>query len=132
MGIRYRLETKIHVISDMKQATIFHYTLISIRFITLLHHTHCYRFEPNILTLNNYSSCSEDKSNPIHLNMSVEPISRNKYRINGEAIFEENLRTIRGIDLLNTQCSNQLVVSINQTYYKNFKSFSATIDLEEM
>lgn len=49
----------------------------------------CYRFEPNTLTLNNFTKCPGDEENTAHLNFSISRLARNKYVINGEVMFEE-------------------------------------------
>lgn len=52
---------------------------------------HCYRFAPNTFTFNSYSECPGDEENVVHVDYSIAPISRNKFVINGEAVFLEVL-----------------------------------------
>lgn len=57
----------------------------------LLSYIEGYRFEPNSLILNNTTECPDDDKNPVHLNISIVPVDRNRYLANGEAIFDENI-----------------------------------------
>lgn len=53
--------------------------------------THGYRFEPNTFTFNNYSECRGESKNVVHVNYTITPFGRNKYMVNGEAVFDESL-----------------------------------------
>lgn len=50
--------------------------------------THSYRYEPNTLTLQNFTECVGDEKNLVHANFSIDQIARNKCKINGELIFD--------------------------------------------
>lgn len=66
-----------------------HVVLIIILYFGVFHNVfYCYRFEPNSMTLTNYSECSDVKI-LVHLNQSFIKISRNKYQMNGELIFNQ-------------------------------------------
>lgn len=67
----------------------------------LLSHIENYRFEPNSFTLNNVSVCPQEDKNSVHLNVSIEKVDRNKFLVNGEAIYDEPLHgpfEVNGLD----------------------------------
>lgn len=49
----------------------------------------CYRFEPNVLTIHNHTTCPGDEKNPVHVKYDITPVTGNKYVVNGEIIFTE-------------------------------------------
>lgn len=53
----------------------------------------CYRFEPNTITIKNYTGCPGDEHNPVHFNQSITQIYRNKYVINGEITLKEQINS---------------------------------------
>lgn len=67
---------------------IFTFTWI---FVLLNRSLNCYRFEPNTFTFNSYSECPGDEENVVHVNYSIASNARNKFVINGEAVFLEAL-----------------------------------------
>lgn len=69
----------------MHQRIVFAFVL-TMKFLNTL--SNGYRFEPNTLTINNYSNCLENGKQSI-LNYSFSPISRNKYVVNGQMIVDE-------------------------------------------
>lgn len=50
--------------------------------------THSYRYEPNTLTLQNFTECRGDAKNLVHSNFSITQIARNECKVNGELIFD--------------------------------------------
>lgn len=84
--------------------------LVSISFLSFFRLTNCYRFEPNTITLKNFSGCPEDERNSCHFKQTITPIARNKYTINGELHFKEVLRPpllVSGLDLDNKRIQNK-------------------------
>lgn len=66
--------------------------LISVLIVELLSiSTHGYRFEPNTFTFNNYSECPGVEKNLVHVNYTITSFGRNKFTVNGEAVFDEYL-----------------------------------------
>lgn len=51
----------------------------------------CYRFEPNTMTLTNYSECPGNEKSVVHSNYTITQVARNTYVMNGELIFDEYL-----------------------------------------
>lgn len=51
--------------------------------------SNCYRFEPNTITLSNYSVCPGDEKNVCQFKQNIISIARNKYAISGEVIFKD-------------------------------------------
>lgn len=65
----------------------------------------CYRYEPNTLKLTNFVSCPEDEKNVLHANFSVNEITRNKYVLNGEIFYDEDVAGQIEVWLLNISLS---------------------------
>lgn len=57
----------------------------------LLSYSQSYRFEPNTLTLNNFSTCITGDNKTIDMHYSISQLGRNKYIVDGQAIFTEFL-----------------------------------------
>lgn len=55
----------------------------------LIGSVHCYRFQPNTMTLNNFTDCAKSEDDVVaHFNCSITIIARNKYLLNGEVSFD--------------------------------------------
>lgn len=62
-------------------------------FKTFSDNIECYRFEPNTITLKNYTGCPGDEHNSVHFNQSITQINRNKYVISGEITLKEQINS---------------------------------------
>lgn len=57
--------------------------------IFLFRVSNCYRFEPNTITLTNYSACPGNENNVCQFKQNIIGIARNKYAVSGELLFKE-------------------------------------------
>lgn len=57
--------------------------------ILVLGISYSYRYEPNTLTVKNFSECPGVENNVAHINQTILPVGRNKYAVNGELTFDE-------------------------------------------
>lgn len=72
----------------MQKITKYQIICISVS-IWILNFTYCYRFEPNTLTLKNVTECPGVENNVAHINQTITPIARNKYKVNGDITLDE-------------------------------------------
>lgn len=76
----------------MQNITKYHIIVISIWVFRLLSSSiESYRFEPNTMTLTNYSECPGSENHVVHINYTINRIARNRYVVNGELLFKEYL-----------------------------------------
>lgn len=60
-------------------------------FIFLSMSTHAYRFEPNTLTVKNFSECPGNEEYVVHVDYKITQLARNKYVVSGLILIGENV-----------------------------------------
>lgn len=48
-----------------------------------------YRFEPNTITIKNFTGCKDDEKNTVHFKPNITRLARNKYVVNGEITINQ-------------------------------------------
>lgn len=112
--------------------TLSNYQIIILVFLWLftflITSTYSYRFEPNTLTVNNFSECRENEKYVVHVDYKITQLARNKYVVNGLIIIGENVG--RQIEVVWVHCKIYHLKWANRIYFLTtfrFKSFRSVV-----